>query len=239
VSTLVPYSQRDPLWAGHTLGWNHPGTIGAYGCVVTVKAMIATFAGYPITPPKLNDAFVLKKIFTQDPTGTYDFLPDNALALLWPTRFAHVGSYAGLRNDLISAALPTPNLYAEAHIHSATVPTHRVWIIGGINGDWTILDPWDKRVKKLSAYGGPSAISKTIITKELPQPVTVKPAPVPVVAPPIDPAPIVVASPVPPEVIPTQPTVTPPETYSPPAPPELFWRYLILFLKWLTSQVNK
>ena len=229
--SFIPYSQNDLRWKNHVLGYGPAlGTIGAFGCVNTVKAMIATFAGYPTNPAQMDEAFTAKKIFTRDPTGTYDFLPDNALALLWPTRFKFVGSYAGLRSDLIKTALPTPDTYAELHISTKTVPTHRVWVIGGTSTNWTIADPWDGKVKSLSAYGGAVAVSKTILTKELPQPVPVKPA-APIVAPPIDPPPVVVAPPVDPVIIPVDPVVvTPPIVPVDPQPMDL-WKAIVEFFR--------
>jgi hypothetical protein len=148
----VGYSQRDPLWRNHPLGYGPLlGTIGDYGCFDTTLAMVATWAGWKINPAQLDEAFVAHgKIFQRDPTGTFDYLPDDALARLWPHRFAWVGSWPGLRSDLITAALPTPDKYTMLFIHSAAVPMHFVPVVGGTRRNWKIDDPWDDVVKSLN-----------------------------------------------------------------------------------------
>ena len=77
------YSQRDPRWAGHALGWGPAlGTIGGYGCYVTVLAMIAKACGYPHTPATLDALLTTRHLFMRDPTGTFDLLPDRAAGTL-------------------------------------------------------------------------------------------------------------------------------------------------------------
>jgi hypothetical protein len=194
------YSQRDPRWRNHTLGYGPAlGTIGEYGCFVTTLAMVATWAGWKINPAQLDEAMVRHGgIFQRDPTGTFDYLPDNALARLWPRRFAWVGSWAGLRSDLIKRALPTPDQYSMLFIHSAAVPMHFVPVVGGSPTNWRIDDPWDNVVKLLNSSYGARSISKTIIVRAL-KPVA-KPA-VPAVAK----VPVVTAPAVPLVTVPPEP----------------------------------
>lgn len=49
--TLILYSQRDPAWRDveYVPGYK----FGSYGCLVTCVAMLASYAGYPDTPPEL------------------------------------------------------------------------------------------------------------------------------------------------------------------------------------------
>ncbi len=121
-----------------------------------------------INPAEIDEAmFAHGGIFQRDPTGTFDYLPDDALARLWPERFAWVGSWAGMRSDLIAAALPTPDKYAMLCIHSAAVPMHFVPVVGGGAKNWKINDPWDNVVKYLNGSYGASSISKTIVVRAL------------------------------------------------------------------------
>jgi len=169
------FSQRDPRWINHTLGFGPAlGTIGQYGCVLTTAASIARLAGIDTDPARLDQAFVGAvgpSIFQKDPTGTSDFLPDNSLARLMPDRFEWRGSFRGLRSDLIDKALPSPDVYSELHISTHSVPTHRVYVWSGKNGNYRIDDPWGRPnaktsvVHALADYGGAAAVTKTILTR--------------------------------------------------------------------------
>jgi N-acetylmuramoyl-L-alanine amidase len=173
------FSQRDPRWSGHALGWGPAlGTIGAYGCFDTCYAMVAFDNGLGYTPATIDDLFTAKGIFVRDPTGTYDFLPDNAMDVTFPGLF-HTDVYGGYRGDLIASAVPSPHTYALLWISTAAVPTHFV-IAYSADGKY-IADPWTGQVGTLAGYGGPAAIHKTILVTYIP-PAPV-PAPVPAPAP--------------------------------------------------------
>ncbi len=197
---VMGYSQRDPKWRNHPLGYGPAlGTIGEFGCFDTTLAMVATWAGWPINPAQIDEAMVAHGgIFQRDPTGTFDYLPDNALALLWPDRFAWVGSWGGLRSDLIAAALPSPDQYVMLYIHSAAVPMHFVPVVGGSPANWTIDDSWDDVVKYLNNSYGSGSISKTIIVRAL------KPIPKPP-DPAVLPPPVLVAPSAPVVFVPPEP----------------------------------
>jgi hypothetical protein len=182
------YSQRNPAWSGHALGWGPAlGTIGAYGCYETDFAMIAQDAGFGNDPATMDDFFTAKQIFVRESTGTYDLLPDNALDLAYPGRF-HTAAYPGYRADLIAAAVPSADTYAVLFISTASVPTHFV-IAWSADGKY-IADPWTGAVGTLAGYGGPAAIHKTVLVKALPAPAPPPPVVVPpVVVPPAPPPP--------------------------------------------------
>ncbi len=184
---MILYSQRDPRWSSHALGWGPKlGTIGEYGCLDTVDAMIATDSGHPLNPAQMDDAFTAAHIFVKDPTGTYDLLPDNALALAFPGRYT-VQSFAGFRGDLIKTAVPSAHTYAVLWISTAAVPTH--FVIAWTADASAIADPWTGTAHALADYGGPAAVHKTVlVTASAPAP-PVPPAPVPVPTPPPAPAP--------------------------------------------------
>ena len=169
------FNQRDRRWAAHALGFGpHLGTIGAYGCVLTTAASIAQLSGVDTDPGRLDDAFVSHgSIFERDPTGTFDFLPDDSLTRLHPDRFRWLGSYRGLRSDLVDRSLPTPDVYVELHISTHTVPTHRVYVWSGHHGNYLVDDPWGRLnaaksvVHPLADYGGAAAVTKTILQRAL------------------------------------------------------------------------
>ncbi len=162
------FSQRDPRWSGHALGWGPAlGTIGAYGCYETDFAMIALDSGFGVDPASQDDDFTNKHVFVRESTGTYDLLPDNALDLAYPGRF-QTSAYSGYRADLIAAAVPSPDTYVALFISTASVPTHFV-LAWSADGKY-IADPWTGAVGTLAGYGGPAAIHKTILIKKLPDP---------------------------------------------------------------------
>jgi hypothetical protein len=168
------FNQRDRRWRNHTLGTGpHIGTIGAYGCVLATSASIAKLAGVDTDPLDLNQQFIDNRIYFRDPTGTIDFLPDDALARLPSKRFKHEGTYPGLNVAKVDGALPTPDVYVELHIATSRVPTHRVYVWSGRHGVYRIDDPWgglrstSSVVHALNDYGGAAAVKKTILIRAL------------------------------------------------------------------------
>jgi hypothetical protein len=189
------FSQRDPRWANHPLGWGpKDGTIGQYGCLDTVLAIIARdmFNDPRFTPASLDERFTNAKIFVKDSTGTFDLLPDNALELLYPASVTHT-SITGFAAAEIAAAVKSPDTYAVLWISTASVPTH--FVLAYSADAKYIADPWTGQVGLLSSYGGPAAVHKTLLIKKLaPGPV---PAPAPAPAPVVAPTPVPVPTPVP------------------------------------------
>jgi len=171
------------------------GTLGQYGCFDTVLAMIANDSGHPTDPAGMDDLFTSAHIFVRDPTGTFDLLPDNALAQAYPGDYQET-SYWGWRGDLVSTAVPSPNVYAILWISTAAVPTH--FVLAYSADGRLIADPWTGAVGALAGYGGPNAVRKTILLSRLPRP-----------APPATPEP------------PANPTPPPSEPVPPPAPPPM------------------
>ena len=206
---MLLFSQRDPRWRGHPLGWGPAlGTIGDYGCFDTVLAMIAHDRGaLGANPASLDELFTAQKVFVRDPTGTFDLLPDNALDRVYPAGFQTAG-YAGYRADLIALAVASPDTYAVLWISTPSVPTH--FVIAWSKDGRYIADPWTGQVGLLAGYGGPAAIHKTLMIRRLPAAappavVVAPPAVAPPATPPVNPTP---AQPTP-VVQPTLPPATP------------------------------
>jgi len=87
-SIYDPQSQRNPAWAGHPLGHVAGATIGAYGCFITVAAMILThYLGRPIDPVDVDDAMDALGLYIQG-----DLWPDGAL----PTLYGHFGGQGAM-----------------------------------------------------------------------------------------------------------------------------------------------
>lgn len=229
---MLIYSQINAAWRNHVLGYGGvPGTIGAYGCYLTVCAMIAKACGFNYTPPTLDALATAKKVYVRDPSGTYDFLPDNALDKLFPGRFKTV-AYAGFRKDLVDAAIPSKNSFAYLHIVGYSplwrmnIATHYVlcWSKGP---NFLIADPQGGAVRNLAASYQLGSVVKTHIVTYIPPvpPVVVLPPPA-VVVPPVVIPPVVVVPPSP-DPIPPAPV---PQPTPLPDPAMDFWRALYEFI---------
>ena len=230
---MILYSQRDPRWAGHPLGWGpSAGTIGQYGCLECDFAMIATDTGHTLDPPSMDAVFDAAHIYVHEPDGTYDLLPNNALALAFPNGYSAT-HYDGFQAAQIATAVASADTYAILWISTAAVPTH--FVIAWTADAKYIADPWYGAVGLLSGYGGPGAVKGTLLVTHL-HPAPPPPPPIPPVIiptpPPVPPPPIPVPDP-PPPPIPVPPVPTPVPTPPPPPtqPPASFWKWLISVLQ--------
>lgn len=218
------FSQIDAAWRNHVLGHGgRPGTIGDFGCYVCTCATIATACGLHSAPPAIDALADRRNVYRIDPSGTYDFFPDNPLDLLFPGRFKTY-AYAGYRTDLIAKALPTKNSFAYVHIRGWS-PLWKMQIATHFSMMWAngqLADSEGGVVRNLVGAYGPGTVDRTYITTFIP------PAPVVIVVPPAPtppPAPIVVPPPPAPLPINPLPPVDPPT----PPPGDLsvtFWQWL-------------
>jgi hypothetical protein len=225
---LLIYSQINALWRNHVLGYGgRPGTIGLFGCYITVCAMIANAAGVRCNPIGFNDLATKRRVFQMDPTGTYDFLPDNALDRVFPGSFKTY-AYPGFRADLIAKALPSKYSFAYVHIKGWS-PLWGMNILTHFALMWSasqIADPQGGVVRNLIAAYGKGTVDRTYIVTYIP------PAPVVVVPP--APAPGPIPLPPAPPVVPPLPAPLPPDPLPPVAPPTpppadlsvTFWQWL-------------
>jgi hypothetical protein len=56
--TFTRYSQQDPAWKNHKLGFHASATIGSLGCLLTDLAMVSTGYGYNENPATLTEKLV-------------------------------------------------------------------------------------------------------------------------------------------------------------------------------------
>lgn len=208
---MLLFSQRDPRWASHVLGWGPAlGTIGQYGCLDTAYAMVAYDTGKLYNPATLDELFTAKKLFVRESTGTYDLLTDNSLDQAFPAVYKSV-HYAGFQAAVIKDAVASKDKYVILFISTATVPSH--FVIAYNTTASYIADPWTGKVGTLAGYGGPAAVKKTIVVQKLSPAPAPAPAPVPapVPVPPAPPAP----TPIPPAPapLPTPPVIEPDRSF--------------------------
>lgn len=188
---MVLYSQRNPAWSGHALGWGpNLGTIGNYGCLETDFAMILTDTGHRLNPAALDEALAAKSLFMREPNGTFDLLPSNALDQLFPGEYV-TSQVAGFDAAGIARAVPSPDTYTILWISTNSVPTHFVMALSADGAQ--IADPWTGTAVSLSAYGGRAAVKKTMYVRH------VRPRPAPPPPPPPAPASLAESMPVPTE----------------------------------------
>jgi hypothetical protein len=148
--------------------------------------MVAYDVGLGYRPDTLDNLFTAKAIFVRDPTGTYDFLPDNAMDKAFPGKFKTT-IYSGFNVGAIATAVASKYSYALLWISTASVPTH--FVIAASTSGGTIIDPWYGAYGTLGGYGGPGAVHKTIIVTYIPPAPAPAPVPVPVPTPAPTPAP--------------------------------------------------
>jgi hypothetical protein len=216
----VIYNQMDARWKDHVLGWGPKlGTVGAFGCFNTVLAMVVEACGLHYFPSTLDVLFTKLKIFTKDPTGTFDWLPSDALDRAFPGQFKSI-RYPGFRGDLVVAARKTKDTFVAVQVAGYSplwgmnIATHFVLMAGA---GPTIYDPEGGVVRLLAAYGGPAMVQETIVIKHL---AAAKPAAPPAATPPKPPV-VVVVPPVvdPPAQHPLPPCPIPLPTPPPAEPP--------------------
>ena len=143
--TLTLYSQRDPRWRDveYTPGY----TFGASGCLVTCVAMIASYAGYPDTPPELAARLRGFDCFVGGELSRPQNIPKAYPKLDWQDRVDWRDEPADIP-ALLDYVDQCPTIVeVDAHPGGAQPPDdqHFVVAIGYTEdkSDLWIADPWD------------------------------------------------------------------------------------------------
>lgn len=157
---MEAYSQQDPAWAGKRLGLATDGeTIGPYGCFVTAFANILRWAGGDMNPAQVNDQMIERGMF-------WGALVNNqgVPAILRPDLLDYLGAtqWTGATDMNFFNDASDPNVAYIIYIDASPAPGMQshftmVWNKEGAD-DLNIVDSWDGNMKRLSAYGTPSAI---------------------------------------------------------------------------------
>ena len=152
---VTPFSQRDPRWAGDSLGFS-TSTLGGYGCAVTSIAMLASVAYPGMTPAIANVALRNENAFSGGDLiwervstafdrleflGRYD----------WDKRMT--AEQVSFVKRMIREHGPQV-LEVDFKARTAAQEQHFVLAIAVDGDDLRIIDPWDGVEKSLLlAYG--------------------------------------------------------------------------------------
>jgi Peptidase_C39 like family len=159
-STNADFSQNDPRWAGHMLGFSSWETVGRYGCFVTAMANVAQAQGSDVNPDQINQMLKDRGKFVRDSYGQIaDITGYDALGALglhshfveqknWPGTDVAPASYFDVRTSVNTEVI----IMIDYHPETAGVQTHFVRVIGlnTAKTDVEIVDSWDGKRKWLS-----------------------------------------------------------------------------------------
>jgi hypothetical protein len=149
---LTAYSQRDPRWKDEEY---MPGaTFGRYGCLVCCVAMVASTAGYTLTPPevaeKLRQTDAFEGPLLQDPREIPKALPKLEYngTVHWRDRAADIGILKRelRRGPVIVEVEFIPGGPAPPTDQHFVVAEH---LVSNGTQDLLIADPWDGACTRL------------------------------------------------------------------------------------------
>lgn len=67
--THADFSQNDPRWKSHLIGFTTSETMGLYGCLIDAAANVITAQGDTMTPDDVNNALKARGDFVKDSLG--------------------------------------------------------------------------------------------------------------------------------------------------------------------------
>lgn len=160
--THSDYSQNDPAWAGHLLGFSTWEKIGPFGCLETAFANVSSAQGQQLTVQQVNDALKAHGAYVRDAYGQLaDISGYAALSLITPhSRFVEQQNWPGTvvapasYFDVAASVSTEVIIGIDSHPEQSGVQWHYVRVVGLANGgkDITIVDSWDGQRKLLSTY---------------------------------------------------------------------------------------
>jgi hypothetical protein len=127
------YQQRDPRWAGDTLGATRE-TIGAVGCLVCSLAMGNAALGAPVDPGELNRRLGAVQGFTPEARVIWDKLPEAT------GRSVAVTVHAEPSHAALDAALQRGEMAVVRFSLPSGAP-HWVLVVGKEGDEYLVKDP--------------------------------------------------------------------------------------------------
>lgn len=190
------FSQRDPAWARHTLGWVAGSTIGDYGCYVSAHAMVANAGGHQVNPAQMEEAIKAAGLFMQgnllaaSGITLQQVFPD--CRLINTLYYTTVPADLGKLEDLIGSGLYVTIELDFDHDLRDGVQSHFgvVESVDAATGTINLADPWYGTVEDMRVHYGPDPagiIMKYVVYQvppmvEVPDDVNVDPEPIDVPA---------------------------------------------------------
>jgi hypothetical protein len=165
IGTKADFSQQDPRWAGHLLGFANWQTMGAYGCYVDAMANVAQANGKDIDPGQLNELLKQHNLFAVDAVGEKsDISRHDALSIIYPdikmvetknwgTSLADI-AYFDVRNSTQDEII----LMLDYHPDRSGIQMHFCRVVGTNDAktDVEIVDSYTGKRIWVSSLGAPA-----------------------------------------------------------------------------------
>lgn len=169
------FSQNDPKWKQKKLGFSEV-TIGGYGCLVAIIAMLAKYYGKDTDPEKLNDQ--LKNVNGYANQNLYKWYegiskiyPDVICSkIVYTPQPVTTDQWNEMRREL-DAGRPVV-LQVDFIPTTSKADMHFVLLIGYENDQWIIADPWYGDTASLARYGKPEITVQQYVFHQGPVPQT-------------------------------------------------------------------
>lgn len=144
------FSQHDSRWASDKLGTSSV-TIGAYGCLVTIAAMICKHFGKDTDPGRLN-----KKLVEVNGYENHNLLNYNSITKIYPDIIVDWDLFLNNPSNQTLIGVLERGLPAIVQVdqvpETAVLDQHWVTIIGKDQHGFIIADPIDGEIAYLSRY---------------------------------------------------------------------------------------
>ncbi len=167
------FSQNDPKWKLKKLGFSDV-TIGGYGCLVTVIAMLSKYYGKDINPEKLNDQLKNVNGFANLNLykwyeGVTKIYPDIVCSkIIYTPQPVTLEQWSEMKKEL-EAGRPVV-LQVDFIPATSKADMHFVLLIGYENEQWIIADPWYGDTASLARYGKPEVTVQQYVLHQGPVP---------------------------------------------------------------------
>lgn len=143
---VKPLSQRDPQWSRILLGFSTQ-TIGNFGCVDTVVAMMCLYFGKITDPAVLNESMKSVGGFVGQTKNLFNwpaitsFYPD--ILYKGTLNYSNIPADVNFLKSQIDKRFPTP-IRVEADEIGTPKGDHFLLVTGYDDNDLWVIDPWDE-----------------------------------------------------------------------------------------------